>query len=105
MRHELKIDQHFLIRLLEGKKTFEVRKNDRDYQVGDTIQFLPLESKTLNVYDYCERIPEFLIIYVHTGLGMEDGYCVLGVATLKDAKQAKEVSHENPVFTDIVGEL
>ena len=99
MRHELKIEQYFLLRHLEGKKTFEVRKNDRDYQVGDTIKFIPLESETLNIWDYCDVIPEFLIIYVHTGLGMEDGYCVLGVIP------HKEVSLEKPVFTDIVGEL
>jgi len=101
MKHILKIEQHFLLRHLEGKKTFEVRKNDRDYQVGDTIEFLPLESETLNIWDYWEKIPKFVVTYVHTGLGLEEGYCVLAVVSLKEEKQG-EVKN---VFTDIVGEL
>ena len=44
MKHTIKIEQHYLIHIVEGRKTFEVRKNDRDYQVGDTIYFMPIES-------------------------------------------------------------
>lgn len=48
--HELKIQHKYLEDIRQGKKTFELRKNDRDYQVGDLIKFIdidkPEEEKT-----------------------------------------------------------
>lgn len=37
--HKLKIGNEYLLRLLDGTKTFEIRYNDRDYQVGDILDF------------------------------------------------------------------
>ena len=38
--HELKIKEEYWNAILRGDKTFELRKNDRDYQVGDLIHFI-----------------------------------------------------------------
>lgn len=38
--HTLKITPRFYEKVMEGKKTFEFRKNDRNYQVGDLIHFI-----------------------------------------------------------------
>lgn len=35
MIHQLKCDSKFFEDVASGKKTFEVRKNDRDFFVGD----------------------------------------------------------------------
>lgn len=37
MIHELKCERRFFAKVSEGKKTFEIRKNDRDFQVGDYL--------------------------------------------------------------------
>lgn len=37
MEHELKCWPAFFERLVDGSKTFEVRKDDRGYQRGDTL--------------------------------------------------------------------
>jgi len=37
MEHELKTDPLVFDAVKEGRKTFEIRKNDRDYHVGDTL--------------------------------------------------------------------
>lgn len=37
MVHELKINVNYFKHVLIGNKTFEVRKNDREYKVGDSI--------------------------------------------------------------------
>lgn len=37
MIHELKILPSFYAPILSGDKTFEIRKNDRDFKVGDTL--------------------------------------------------------------------
>jgi len=38
MHHTLKIWPRYFDRVISGEKTFEVRKNDRDFQNGDTIR-------------------------------------------------------------------
>ncbi|QJD54544.1 hypothetical protein [Sphingomonas phage Kharn] len=35
--HELKCHPHFFAAIAAGKKTFEIRRNDRDYRVGDML--------------------------------------------------------------------
>lgn len=36
--HELKLDIKYFDDVKTGKKNFEIRKNDRDFQVGDTLE-------------------------------------------------------------------
>lgn len=72
MRHELKIGQNYLDNLLSGKKKMEIRFNDRDYQVGDSVCF----------WDGNESV-SFLITHIHSGLGMKDGYVVLSVERVR----------------------
>lgn len=36
--HELKIDIKYFDDVKNGKKNFEIRKNDRDFQVGDILE-------------------------------------------------------------------
>lgn len=38
MIHELEVWPAYYERLVDGSKTFEVRKDDRGYQTGDTLQ-------------------------------------------------------------------
>lgn len=37
MEHKLKIWPQYFCRVADGSKTFEVRKNDRGFQPGDTV--------------------------------------------------------------------
>jgi len=64
MLHQLKIKQCYLCHILEGIKTFEVRKNDRDFQVGDIIRFLPLDDENYDAYGIASPIPEYKINYI-----------------------------------------
>ena len=53
-KHELKIlPQHF-IPVLDGHKTAELRKNDRNYQVGDTLLLMEWNGEYTG--DACERV-------------------------------------------------
>lgn len=74
MKHRLKIKKMYFDRIVSGEKKFEVRLNDRDYQVGDLIAFEPIA-----IYGSLE----VKIIYIHAGLGMADNYVILGIEVLQ----------------------
>lgn len=80
MTHTLKIKEMYADRIMSGRKSFEVIKNDRDFQVDDIIQFHPVtnHNEMLTVYHeiYEKR---YKIVYMHSGLGMKDNYVVLGI--------------------------
>ena len=64
--HELKIRHEYLIDVTLGTKTFELRKNDRDYQVGDLIHFIDIrEDNTKNdIEPYIDENQLYRITYV-----------------------------------------
>lgn len=41
--HELKLDIKYFKDVLEQKKTFEIRKNDRDFKLGDVLALTAVE--------------------------------------------------------------
>ena len=72
MKHSLKIEVIHLANILLGRKKFEVRYNDRGYQLGDTIKFESIDGCT-------NYGGEYEIIYVHSGYGLEKDFVVLGI--------------------------
>ncbi len=68
-------------RIETGEKAFEVRWNDRDYQVGDTIQFMENEREDHG----CRRFDiRKKIIYTHIGYGVMAGYIILGLGRVEE---------------------
>lgn len=53
--HEVKIRTHWLDRVRSGEKRAEVRKHDRDYQVGDFLALIEVTRWDYPVTDYVER--------------------------------------------------
>jgi len=70
--HELKIEDRHYTNIMEGFKDFEVRFNDRDYQKGDYLQFKTVDG-------LFKRDGEWRIKHVHSGLGMQDKFVILGL--------------------------
>lgn len=76
--HELKCRPEYFQRIVSGQKTFEVRKNDRNYQVGDTL--------VLKEFDPAIGFPDHglygtvraKVVYIET-YAQQDGYVVLGI--------------------------
>lgn len=92
--HELKILHEYLVDITIGKKTFELRKNDRDYQVGDLIRFIDVreDDSTTNKNIYKNQIEPnidentlYRITYVLKGVeqyGIDTDYCILAIKKL-----------------------
>lgn len=74
--HELKILPEYFSEVKKGTKRFELRKNDRDFKVGDSVM--------LNEWTggkYTGRCSFHIISYVLKDCpeyGLKDGYCIFG---------------------------
>ncbi len=77
--HEVKCWTTFFPMVLDGSKPFEVRKNDRHYQVGDTLH---LREWSPSSETYTGRHCYRTISYILAGgqFGIEEGYVVLGLS-------------------------
>lgn len=76
MVHDLKIEKKYYDRILSGEKTFEIRYNDRDYQTGDQLKLNMIPKNG----ERCDNKPILKeIAYIHSGLGMQDNYIVIGL--------------------------
>ena len=85
--HELKIKHEYLIEVDRGRKTFELRKNDRDYQVGDLIRFIDIKQDNKGDCDiYIDEDALYKITYILKNVeqyGLDKDYCILGIKKLK----------------------
>lgn len=74
-KHKLKLSKIFFDDVRIGKKTFELRKNDRNYQIGDILELREMEAG-----EPTGREIEKEVIYILEGFeGLKEGYCILGV--------------------------
>lgn len=82
--HELKIKEDYFNAILKGDKTFELRKNDKNYQVSDLIHFIKTDgleySSGYSKYVYkityiLKDVPEY---------GLDKDYCILGIKKIGD---------------------
>ena len=98
--HELKILNKYLVDISIGKKTFELRKNDRDYQEGDLIRFINIKedndtSKKCLIEPYTDEKTLYRITYVLKDVekyGLDKNYCILGIKKL-DTRFSMRIKH------------
>lgn len=79
--HQVKSCPRWFAALDEGKR-FEVRLNDRGYQKGDTIVINEWNPEKHSADKYTGSRRDYRISFVHSGLGMAEGYVVLGLEPL-----------------------
>lgn len=73
--HDLKIVEPYYSAVARGEKTFEVRYNDRAYEVGDTIRLHPYDA---DKQQYMRgRVLMFLITYILRDYPALDGGFVI----------------------------
>lgn len=76
--HTLKLLEKYEKEVNNGQKPFELRKNDRDYKVGDLINFVIVDEKgnqqeTDDIYQITyilKDVPQY---------GLDQNYCILGI--------------------------
>jgi len=82
--HQLKTAPEYFAEVIAGNKAFEIRKNDRDFKVGDALILREYDIKNPNgtrfTGSHCTRF----ITYV-TDYEQKEGYVVLALATQPQA--------------------
>ena len=85
MEHKLKILSRHYAAILQGKKTFEVRKDDRPFQEGDTL--LLEECVTPDGCGYTGREMKVEVTYIlRDSEYVKDGYCIMGIKIISTNK-------------------
>lgn len=78
MTHELKTYPKYFQETIEGSKPFEIRKDDRDFQVGDVLIL-----KEWDNIKYSGRESGAVVRYVlRDFIGLQEGYVALGLQIL-----------------------
>lgn len=87
--HELKLDDKYFNDVQDGSKTFEIRKNDRDFQVGDLLALSRYKDGSYCYYNFFSKFNNsdihgadtllMLVTYV-TDYEQKDGYVVMGIS-------------------------
>lgn len=81
--HDVKLGTTFFDDVKTGRKTFELRKNDRGYKEGDIIVMHEYKDGTTT-----DRTIEKKIVYMLEDFtGLEDGYCILGLGEVKAGEE------------------
>lgn len=73
--HFLKCNEPWFTEILEGKKTFELRKSDRSFVEGDLLELRQVYNNIMQ--------SRYLMVQVKYVLrqfdGLMPGYCILGI--------------------------
>lgn len=78
--HNLKIWPEYFELVSQGKKTFEARKDDRGYSIGDILYLTEWDHLTEN---YTGRSLMKEVTYIlrpsHQGNAVRPGYCIMSI--------------------------
>lgn len=81
--HKIKIWPSYFAAIERGDKTFEWRRNDRDYAVGDMLvlrEWDPAKGEAASCLGYTGSSITARITYKVEGVfGMPAGFCILGI--------------------------
>lgn len=76
IKHDLKLSYEYYDDVMMGRKNFELRKNDRDYQVGDVFVLREFKNGSYTGR-YFIQVIEYLLKDCPQ-YGLMDGYCIFG---------------------------
>ena len=80
--HYIKLAAMYFEDKASGIKPFELRKNDRNYKIGDILEEMEFKDGRNTGRTIREEVTYILEDYT----GLEDGYCIMGTRLIKNEK-------------------
>ena len=82
--HDLKTWPEPFVALAEGRKRFEYRRDDRGYQVGDSLRLRQWVNDAVGGY-YTGAEVRARVVYIARGpdFGIPDGFCVMSLSEVR----------------------
>lgn len=88
--HELKTDPAVFADVQKGFKRFEIRKDDRGYEVGDTLTLRQTKYSSNEMVtegyplEYTGDVVDVLVTHIlrNSSYGLVDGYAILSIKLL-----------------------
>lgn len=103
MIHQLKIESMYFEDVASGKKTFEIRKNDRRFMVGDYLALNELTPHACNENGEHKETGRCCIVYINyiceDSAFCKEGYVVMGIEAC--SIDVIGVGHESEVYDSI----
>lgn len=109
--HELKCHPHFFAAIAAGKKTFEIRRNDRDYRVGDMLNLREYDPTFGNTGRTLAGLEVVYMMLAEDFPAILPGFVIMGLRgvpsmAIEDEREARpigEVVAELPVTKALEG--
>jgi len=81
--HDLKITREYFDEVISGNKTFEIRKNDREFMRGDVLLLREIDSGYDGIHGrlYTERMKAVRVTYI-TDYEQKSRYVVMGISLI-----------------------
>lgn len=83
--HQIRIGTSFFDDVCSGKKSFELRKNDRGYKQGDILEMMEFTNGK-----YTGNSVKVLVTYMLEDFkGLEENYCIMAIKVIRVCKSEK----------------
>lgn len=83
MIHAIKIQPPYFDDVISGKKQFEIRLNDREYQEGDYLALNEWKQTSSVGGHYtgrsCLVYVDYILYGAGLGIGLDEDYCIMGI--------------------------
>lgn len=95
--HQIRLSSQYFDDVCSGKKSFEFRKNDRNYKVGDILEMTEFkDGKNTG------RMVRVIVTYFLDGFtGMEDDYCILGTSLVNENGEPLDRADVKQIIADL----
>lgn len=95
--HQIRLSSQYFDDVCSGKKSFEFRKNDSNYKVGDILEMTEFkDGKNTG------RMVRVIVTYFLDGFtGMEDDYCILGTSLVNENGEPLDRADVKQIIADL----
>ena len=91
MIHKLKTHPEYFEAVLQGRKNFEIRQNDRNFKVGDWLELHEYDPKT---NEYTARVILTRVSYM-TDFAQQPGFVVMAIKEPKLCENPRRIWEKN----------